>query len=240
MKRLCFKKNMLFIEHPNPTVQEILNEKFQEMKSAQPSESIFLNHETSAQFLFNFNRVFFIKKDYDGRKKNHNANQELLLKSFDEFLKNTDLWLILWERNSNMNFDEELKDKPNWSGNTNKVLVLFLFYVQMIHMIIVPHEYHKSENTTILVLFRNAMESFKESTNYFPKQNESSWLKMYPALIWKSLEHWILRSARNEIREIAIGERKNVHPNFKVFFNAVFRASHKNLNVQLMNGLKYN
>lgn len=165
------------------------------------------------------------ENDYDSRDPFQNRP----VVSQDVFFEKKDLWFSYWERRAGgLILMERLKGK-NLRKGFERVLLCYLFYVEMIDQLIKP----RVQNDSLKVggnLIRSAWEEFRQQVgqkgDLFMSQMKSSRLDLNIATMWKFLVHWIRVSKRENLIKILIDPLSgNVDRSPKLIFDFIFTHS---------------
>ncbi|KAI7946563.1 hypothetical protein MJO29_011090 [Puccinia striiformis f. sp. tritici] len=167
----------------------------------------------------------------------------LIQKMMIELIKNQEQWFKFWERRSGINFEKELNGKVS-HGRERKLLVCFLFHVDMIDTIIPPSKlvttlkHHKER------LFRDALtifQHFKDSDPVYVNidiENTTNFMKKCTSLTWRCIYLWISKGERSDLESLALRQGGSEDKSFKIFFNMIFKLTSGSLNDKLKPGPK--
>ncbi|KAA1107820.1 hypothetical protein PGTUg99_024001 [Puccinia graminis f. sp. tritici] len=245
MESLDFDQSTLEIFHPNPKIKEKLTKFFERMQ-IEGGGKIVLKMDKAPKAFDELASIYDNRKDpqpYNaGPEYTKNASffRNLIRKGFKEIWFNQQYWFNFWANRTGINLKDELKDRGILSTNCQRLLAVFLYFVDMIDTIIPPNPTNQSfssiqhKNT----LFKIAILRFQA----FEKNNSSRILSQIhfhgnlPAFVWDLLYFWLKDPGNLALKELAYNPNGLRNSMFKKFFNAVFKFSCTKLNLRVKYG----
>ncbi|KAI7962921.1 hypothetical protein MJO28_001015 [Puccinia striiformis f. sp. tritici] len=234
MESMYFNRDSIVFKDPYDKVQIEVQKVLNVIKLG-PTGSIHLTIETASQIFKEHHKAFSIKRPKDlletgvWVRKGHFDRLPTI--KFAEFVQCQSIWLRFWEKQTNFKFWEEIENSELLSRSVKDAFPLFLYYVQMIDIIINPLP---QSSERIANLFRKATDSFIESGIFLSNQPGG-----LSGKLWLSVQYWIRNSGTENMKVMAFGGKETLFPNFKKFFNTVFRSSFPPLNTHLRGNIRF-
>ncbi|KAI7948728.1 hypothetical protein MJO29_010393 [Puccinia striiformis f. sp. tritici] len=244
MKSLDFYLDTNVVEDPSQKMKEALRMAF---------ESINLNHGNKIILTFQDAAIIFARfqRNEYGPMAGENTfpkslAQNLVSKRLFELSQNQDQWFEFWEGSSGINLEEELKGlKVDSNSNEKKLLLYFLFYVDMIDTIIPPSKSTTSPKNHKQNLFKDALKQFKDfkDSNQIYRSididNTKSFNNNSPTLVWSCIYHWLSNGQRSDLESLSLSTGGKKNKGFKIFFNLIFKSNAQGFNNQLRPAPKF-